>query len=126
MKIVYVCSPLRGDIEVNIRNAREYCRKTVAMGFIPIAPHTIYTEYLDDREPAQRRQGLLIGLELLQKCDELWAFGTVTSEGMDKEIELAREYGIPVYRIDEPDNPLNYPGGCHISSEIFSLAPVWQ
>lgn len=51
MKLVYVCSPLRGDIESNIHNAHDYCSMVVSMGAIPLAPHTIYTKYLDDREP---------------------------------------------------------------------------
>lgn len=51
MKLVYVCSPLRGDIERNIQKAHHYCGMVVLLGAIPLAPHTIYTKYLDDREP---------------------------------------------------------------------------
>ena len=37
------------------------------------------------------------GLQLLLECSEVWVFGIDNpSEGMKAEIELAKEYGIPV------------------------------
>lgn len=111
MKIVYICSPLRGDIQGNIMNARQYCRMAAAMGVVPLAPHTIFTSYLDDEIPEQREQGLHMGRELLLKCDELWFMGTVISQGMEAEIRLARQNGIPVYAVVDPENPLCYPAG---------------
>ena len=48
-KLVYVCSPLRGDMEANIRSARQYCEYVVKeCGAIPIAPHIYFTQFLDD------------------------------------------------------------------------------
>jgi hypothetical protein len=121
MKLVYVCSPLRGDIERNIQNANEYCRIAAQMGVIPLAPHTIFTQYLDDTVPNQREQGLKMGLELLLKCDELWFFGTDVSEGMGAEIKLAQQNGIPAYQVIDPDNPLDYPACPQNVAEIISL-----
>lgn len=121
MKLVYICSPLRGDIERNISNAHEYCRIATNIGVIPLAPHTIFTRYLDDTKPEQREQGLKIGQELLRKCDELWFFGTKISEGMEAEIKLARENNIPVHAVLNPDDPLCYPGCPADIAEIMSL-----
>ena len=105
MKVVYICSPLRGDMERNISKAHEYCRRAINMGVIPIAPHAVYTRYLDDRKPEQRERGLLIGQELLLKCDEVWAFGFEISEGMADEIEIALQNNIPVYLCEDPNDP---------------------
>ena len=121
MKVVYICSPLRGDIERNIQNAHDYCQMSAQMGVVPLAPHAIFTKYLDDREPEQREQGLAMGLELLLKADELWYFGEHISEGMAAEINLAKQNGIPVHQVIDPDDALCYPE-CPVNvAEIVSL-----
>lgn len=56
---------------------------------IPLAPHTIFTQYLNDAVPEQREQGLRMGHELLERCDELWVMGDTISRGMKDEIGLA-------------------------------------
>lgn len=37
--VVYICSPLAGDLVKNQENARTYCRFAVEAGCVPIAPH---------------------------------------------------------------------------------------
>ena len=108
MKLVYICSPLRGDgafgtsTEQNIKRAHEYCAYAADCDVIPLAPHTIFTNYLDDKNPEQRRQGLNMGLKLLKRCDEMWIMGGVLSEGMKGEIALAEKKNIPrLYVADE-------------------------
>ena len=101
MRLVYVCSPLRGNIEANQRKADEYCAYAAACGVVPLAPHTIFTRYLDENIPEQREQGLKLGTELLKHCNELWVMGGVISEGMQSEIKLARELHLPVLYIDD-------------------------
>jgi hypothetical protein len=44
-----------------------------------------------------------MGIEMLKKCDELWAFGKTTSEGMAAEIELANDIGITVRYLEDPE-----------------------
>lgn len=98
-KLVYICSPLRGDYENNMENAMAYC--SVAMkhlpDVVPIAPHIYFPRFLDDTNEEERELGMAAGIALLDKCDELWAFGLENpSEGMEREIEHATERGIPV------------------------------
>lgn len=81
-------------MEANKRKANEYCARAAKMGVIPLAPHTIFTQYLNDTLPDQRQQGLEMGLELLRRCDELWVCGGVISEGMRGEIAFAARYNI--------------------------------
>lgn len=121
MKVVYICSPLRGDIERNIQNAHDYCKTSAQMGVVPLAPHAIFTKYLDDREPDQREQGLIMGHKLLLKCDELWYFGEHISEGMAAEIQLAKQNGIPVHQVIDPDDLLCYPDCLENIAEIVTL-----
>jgi len=95
MKLVYICSPLRGNIEKNMKKAIAYCACAARQGVIPIAPHTTFTLYLQDNIDAQRQQGLNMGLELLKRCDELWVCGDTVSQGMKGEISQAKEQNIP-------------------------------
>lgn len=97
MKLIYICSPLSGDLESNKKKANEYCANAAIMGVIPLAPHTIFTQYLDDTLPIERQKGLQMGLTLLKRCDELWVCGSIISEGMRGEISFAAEHGIPTH-----------------------------
>lgn len=98
MNIIYVASPYAGDVEQNVKNAREYCRYTMEQGNIPLASHLLYPQILNDLNPAERSIGTQMGLELLARCDELWAFGD-PSPGMMAEIAEAERLGIPVRQI---------------------------
>lgn len=87
--IIYVCSPYAGDVENNTAAARRYCRFAVESGFIPIAPHLLFPQFLDDDNPKERELGLFFGNALLSKCAELWVFGDHISKGMKAEIRRA-------------------------------------
>ena len=100
LKLVYVCSPYKGDRKANIEAARGYCLEAMAEGYIPIAPHVMYYGIIDDDDPGQRAIGRKIGLELLRFCRELRVYGSVTSEGMRSEIATAEAIKIPVRRMD--------------------------
>lgn len=98
-KIIYICSPCRGDYEKNTQQAREYCREIMTRwpDVIPIAPHVYFTQFLDDTKPNERSLGLDAGIALLDMCDELWVYGLDNpSEGMQAEIDYARENGIEI------------------------------
>jgi len=101
MKFVYICSPLRGDMERNIRRANGYCRFAAKQLVVPIAPHVMFTGFLDDTIGEDRETGINMGLELLKMCAEVWVFGERFSEGMLAEIKEAVELGIPVRNFNE-------------------------
>jgi len=94
--LVYVASPFAGDTEYNIRKAQGYCRFAVSKGCIPIAPHLLYPQFMDDEDSEQRELGLFFALVLLGKCDELWVFGDRVSTGMANEIAKAKKRGMPI------------------------------
>ena len=87
--IVYICSPYAGDIETNTAAARRYCRFAVEAGYIPIAPHLLFPQFLNDSDPKERELGLFFGNALLSKCAEMFVFGSRISEGMEAEIKRA-------------------------------------
>jgi hypothetical protein len=97
-KIIYICSPCRGNIAANVSNAKVFCGLAIREGYTPLAPHAFYTEFLNDEIPAQRAAALNIGISLLRRCDEVWVFGSVISEGMRAEIIEAQNLNMPVKR----------------------------
>jgi len=109
IKLVYVCSPLRGDIERNIAKARGYCRFAATLGVIPLAPHVIFTQFLGEEILEERQQGMRMGLDLMYRCAELWIFGSKISKGMLAEIETAERLGIPIrFHNDRCERRENY------------------
>lgn len=94
--LVYVCSPLSGDIAANQKNARRYCRFAVDSGCIPLAPHLYFPQFMDDGNGAERDLALSMDIVLLSKCSELWVFGERISQGMSIEIEKAKRKGQPI------------------------------
>jgi hypothetical protein len=96
-KRVYICSPLRGSqMKYNIKNACAYCRFAFESGFVPIAPHIYFPQFLNENNGDERAAGLRYGMEEMYRCVQLWVFGPHRSMGMKAEIELANDLGIPV------------------------------
>ena len=98
-KLIYVCSKYKGDVEQNTRNALAYCRAIYRMGYIPIASHLHFTRFLDDNDPVEREDGLKMGLQLLNLCNEIWVFGDDISSGMQREIDFAIDNSIPIKHV---------------------------
>jgi len=103
VKLVFVSSPLRGDIEANVSLARKYCRYAIDRGCSCFAPHLFFTQMLDDYVTSERTAGIECGMEWLRHADEIWVFAkdeTCCSAGMKKEVELARELNKPIVFVD--------------------------
>ena len=94
--IVYVCSPFAGDIERNIANARRYCRFAVDNGSIPLAPHLLFPQFMDDSNEHDHGLAMFMNMALMSKCAEVWVFGEHISKGMAAEIRKATEKQRPV------------------------------
>lgn len=98
--MVFICSPYSGDIKANIKKARRYCRLAVKKGYLPIAPHLLFPQFLDDNNEFERELGMSMGLRLQRKCKEVWVFGEISS-GMRIEIKKARWRGLPIRYFNE-------------------------
>jgi hypothetical protein len=105
MKRIFVCSPLRGDYDINISNAKYYCWEVAnSFGHAPFAPHLLYTQFLNDDVESERIMAIEAGIMFLKCCDEVWVFGKPEGEetsGMKHEIKYAKAIGVPVRYIDD-------------------------
>lgn len=88
--IIYICSPFSGAVDENIAAAQRYSRFAVDKGYIPVAPHLLFPQFLDDSNPKERQLGLFFGNALMSKCAEVWVFGSIISAGMEAEIKRAK------------------------------------
>lgn len=106
MKRVIIESPFKGDVERNKRYLRACMRDSFKRGEAPFASHRMYTDALNDDDPAERALGIGAGL--------VWgalAGATVVycdlgiSSGMELGIARALREGRPVEmrRIDWKD-----------------------
>ncbi len=102
MKVIYVCSPFRGDTKEegqrNVDYAVELTAELLRTMYYPITPHLYITACLNDADPEERRIGMDAALALLDKCDAVMVgirYGI--SEGMAAEITKAKRMGIPIF-----------------------------
>ena len=108
--LVYICSPLSADtiegVRLNMLKAREQMEVVSEIyNCRAIAPHAILPEYLDDHNPEERALGLKFGLDLLKICKLMVVCGDVISDGMRREIEVAKELGIDIIYRDIVKGP---------------------
>lgn len=95
--LVYVCSPYRGDVEKNIELARKYSRFTFDEKNIPITPHLLYPQFLNDDDLFERNIAIhKINYVLIGLCKEMWVFGDEITEGMQREILVAQKRKKPI------------------------------
>ena len=59
-------------------------------GYIPVAPHLLFPQFLDDADPDERELGIFFGNAIMSKCSEVWVFGSRISAGMQAEIRRAK------------------------------------
>lgn len=98
--LVYICSPYSGDIELNTKKAQFFSRFAVDQGAIPLTPHLLLPQFM--KEESERELAMFIDMVFLSKCEQVWVFGGVISEGMKTEIEKAKKKQMPIrYFTDE-------------------------
>ena len=95
-RLVYICAPLRGEVEKNIAFAREKAREVFAEGNVPVCPHLLFPPIADTGNPAQDQAAREMGLRLVEFCQQVNVYGPVWTEGMWAEINHAERLGIPV------------------------------
>lgn len=95
--LVYICAPLRGDIEKNMEFARQKAKEVFEQGNIPICPHLMFVPITDSKDAAQDQAAQEMCLKLLESCQQLHVYGPEWTQGMWTEIHHAHQLGIPVY-----------------------------
>lgn len=107
MKKIFICSPFRGNIKENKKAAQFFAKVIIGTGRVPVAPHLYFPQFLDEENPNERMNGIEMGLELMDVCDEVYVLGFNITEGMKFELDHAREKRIPVRLYDEYMNAVN-------------------
>lgn len=97
MKIIYVCSPYRGDLNENVRKAQKACRNVTDCNNVPIAPHLYFPQFMN--EEIERELALEMNKRLIDVCDVFCVFGNEISEGMQFELEYANLIGKEVWKV---------------------------
>ena len=95
-KLVYICAPLRGNVEKNIEFARQKAQEVFQAGDIPVCPHLMFPPIADPKNPVQDQTARDMGLRLVESCQEVRVYGPEWTEGMQAEIRHAMNLGIQV------------------------------
>lgn len=98
MKLVIIESPFSGDTDEEINRNLAYARAAMADALsrneAPFASHLLYTQVLDDAEPAQRKLGMDAGFHWANYASAICVYEDLgISKGMMKGIGLARSRG---------------------------------
>jgi len=91
LPLVYICSPYSGDTNGNIKRAQKFCRFALEEGNIPLAPHLMFPQFMNDANEKERDLAIFMDIILMGKCQEVWVLGDVISNGMGIEIEKAKK-----------------------------------
>lgn len=94
--LVYICAPLRGDVERNIGFARQRAREVFQAGEIPVCPHLMFPPIADPGDAVEDQADRDMGLRLVEICQQVNVYGKTCTAGMQAEIDLAKKLGIPV------------------------------
>jgi hypothetical protein len=100
---IYVAGPYtKGDVAVNVRTAYEAANRLADLGFAPFVPHA--THFWHMLYPRPYEFWLALDNEFLQCCAAVLRLPGESS-GADKEVQLARDIGMPVFtKIDDLTN----------------------
>nr|WP_325216470.1 DUF4406 domain-containing protein [uncultured Oscillibacter sp.] len=102
-QMVYICAPLRGDVEKNIEFARQKAQEVFQAGGIPVCPHLMFPPVADVNDPAQDEAVRKMGLLLVESCQQVHVYGSTITEGMRAEIQRAQDRGIHI--VSEQERP---------------------
>lgn len=80
--------------------AQRFCAHAVARRKIPLAPHLLFPQFMDDNDLDARELAMFFNRVLLSKCKEVWVYTKQVSPGMRVEIEWAHYLELPVKYFD--------------------------
>lgn len=86
-RTVYIGSPYHAETEkgreFNKLFARACCREAIKDGYLPIAPHAYFTEFLNDDREEERILGTEIGKMMIKRCDLVKIYAILPEEEME-------------------------------------------
>ena len=106
--LTYICSPYSGDVQANTALARQFCGFAVAAGQIPLAPHLLFPQFINEADPDERELAMCFNKVLLSRCDVVWVYTGRVSRGMRAEIEWARDLELPIHYFNADFQEVTY------------------
>lgn len=98
--LTYICSPYSGDVEANVKIAQDLSAYAVQCRKIPLAPHLLFPQFMNDGDVWERELAMHFNHVLLSKCEAVWVYTPKVSRGMRLEIEWARQLELPIAYFD--------------------------
>ena len=89
--LAYITAAWYGEIE---EQAAQYCRAVYEAGFSPMCPALYLPLILNDAIPAEHKNGIDIGRDLLRRSHVLVVCGHTVTEAMKNDIAVAQRLGI--------------------------------
>jgi len=99
MKLVILESPFAGDVQRNVRYARDCVRDCLKRGESPYVSHLLFTQpgILDDDIPEERELGIQAGFAWRNQAEMTVVYTDLgISTGMKYGIKHAEDNGIPI------------------------------
>lgn len=97
--LVYVASPLSGDVEANNERTRSFCRFVVEQGCIPLAPQLMYPQFMNDEDQAAQVRKIcenyLAGMSFIASAADVGL--TMSHCGVKRMIQNPRYIGDSFY-----------------------------
>jgi hypothetical protein len=95
MKKIYIAGPYtKGDVAVNVKKAMDVANDLMNLGFAPYCPHLTHFMHINNPQPYEK--WLELDNQFVPACDALLRIAGESS-GADKEVELAKSHGLPVF-----------------------------
>ena len=88
MKAIFISHYYKRNPENALLEVPRYAIEAWKQGGVPIVPHWLFPPVAQE---ADERTDIMAGcLELVSRCDELWACGPIVTDGMEAEIAQAK------------------------------------
>lgn len=100
-RITFICSPYRGDVEYNVNQAQLMSKYIAYQNDVPIAPHLLFTQFLDDNDYQHREMALKMNKRIIDICDVVLVMEGEITEGMQIEIDYAKSIGKEIHTLPD-------------------------
>ena len=111
MKRVFICAPLGGNREDQLKQAMKYTEYALKSGAAPVVP--LFFEI--SLHGSTRNAGKIIssaGISLLWLCDELWVFGNRITKEMQQAIDFCKNLNTIIRTVSDSDINKVIGGNC--------------
>ena len=92
--LAYITAAWRGDPAVDMEQAAHYCRVVYDAGYSPICPMLYLPLFLNDAVPADHKNGIDMGRDLLRRSRVLVVCGHPITGDMKTDMGVAKGLGI--------------------------------